>query len=338
MADLTSPPTAPTPTGPGEQDELLPRSVVWRQRLRPVARRLLEVVTLLLGISTLLFFLLHLTGDPAVVLAGEFATPETVERISARYGFDDPLIVQYVRFVGSIFVLDFGASVATGAPALGLVMERLGPTMLLAVLGLALNMAISVPLGAWLGSRPDAAPQQVGNAAVFISQGIPGYVVGLVLIQIFSVRLGLLPSVGMSTVWHWILPSVTLASFLAPKLVRVLSANVAETMREDYVRTARASGAPRLVLLWRHALPNALLGATALAGTQLAFMLSGSLITEVIFAWPGLGRLLIDSVVRLDFPIVQAAVFVIAVLVFAANALTDVLFQFIDPRLRRQQA
>ncbi len=338
MAAPTSPPDGSTPAEGGEHQTVLPTLGAWSRWGRPVVRRVLEFVGLLAGISTVLFFLLHLTGDPAVVLAGEFATPETVERISARYGFDDPLLVQYLRFVASIFVLDFGESVASGAPALGLVLDRLGPTMLLAVLGVALNMAVSVPLGAWLGSRPDAVPQRLGNTAVFVSQGIPGYVVGLLLIQLFSVQLGILPSVGMSTWWHWVLPSVTLASFLAPKLVRVLSANVTEAMREDYVRTAQAAGAGRLTMLWRHALPNAVLGAAALAGTQLAFMLSGSLITEVIFAWPGLGRLLIDSVVRLDFPVVQAAVFVIAVLVFAANAVTDVLFQVIDPRLRRQQA
>ncbi|MFN7635282.1 MAG: ABC transporter permease, partial [Acetobacteraceae bacterium] len=132
----------------------------------------------------------------------------------------------------------------------------------------------------------------------------------------------------------WILPSATLAAFLVPKLTRVLAANVAEALREDHIRTARAQGAPPLTILLRHALPNALLGATALVGTQFAFLISGALTTEVIFAWPGLGQLLVASVQVLDFPVVQAAVFVIAVMVFAVNGATDVLFRLIDPRLR----
>lgn len=301
-------------------------------------KRGLELAILLFAISTLLFFLLRLSGDPAAVLAGEEADPDLVALIRQRYGLDDALVVQYARYVLSILTLDFGESLRGGQAALGLVLERLASTLLLAFLALLATAAISVPLGAWLGVRPDATTRKWVNGIVFIFQGIPGYIVGLLLIQLFVVELRWMTSIGNQGVTSWILPSLTLASFLAPKMVRVIAANVSEAMREDYIRTARANGASTGEVLRRHALPNALLGATALIGTQFAFLMSGSLITEWIFAWPGFGLLLVQSVERLDFPVVQAAVFVIAGLVFVVNAGTDVAFRLIDPRLRRQQA
>ncbi|MEM8589975.1 MAG: ABC transporter permease [Pseudomonadota bacterium] len=311
---------------------------VWHTIRGVLSKRGLELAILLFAISTLLFFLLRLSGDPAAVLAGEEADPDLVALIRQRYGLDDPLIVQYVSYVLSILTLDFGESLRGGQEALILVLQRLASTLLLAFLALIVTAAIAVPLGAWLGVRPDAKTRKWVNGIVFIFQGIPGYIVGLLLIQLFVVELRWLTSIGNQGVTSWILPSLTLASFLAPKMVRVVAANVSEAMREDYIRTARANGASTAQVLWRHALPNALLGATALIGTQFAFLMSGSLITEWIFAWPGFGLLLVQSVERLDFPVVQAAVFVIAGLVFVVNAGTDVVFRLIDPRLRRQQA
>ncbi len=302
--------------------------------LRALGRRGLELLVLLVSISTLLFFLLRLSGDPAAVLAGEEADAETVALISQRYGFDDPLLIQYLRYLAAMVSLDFGNSLTAQTDALALVMERLGSTLLLALLALVITAAISIPLGAWLGFRPAARSRKWTNALVFILQGIPGYIVGLLLIQLFVVELRWLTSIGNQGPSSWLLPSLTLASFLVPKMVRIVAANTAETMAEDYIRTARATGASDAALLMRHALPNALLGATALIGTQFAFLMSGSLITEVIFAWPGFGALLISSVERLDFPVVQAAVFVIAVLVSVVNAATDIAFSVIDPRLR----
>lgn len=301
-------------------------------------KRLTELAVLLFAITTLLFFLLRLGGDPAMIMAGDEADPEVVALIRARYGLDQPLYVQYFRYLSAMLTLDFGESLRASRSALGLVMERLGSTLMLAFLALLITAIMSIPLGAWLGYRPDAGERKAVNAVVFVLQGIPGFIVGLLLIQFFVVELRWLTSIGNQGPSSWILPSLTLASFLVPKMVRVIAANVSEAMREDYIRTARATGASGSELLLRHALPNALLGATALIGTQFAFLMSGSLITEVIFAWPGFGALLVASVTRLDFPVVQAAVFVIAVLVFLVNAGTDILFSLIDPRLRRQTA
>lgn len=313
-----------------------------RRRARSLAGivggRLLQLAALLVLISTVLFFLLRLTGDPATVLAGEDADPATLDAIRAQYGLDRPLLVQYAVFIGNVLMLDFGTSLSNGQPALGLVFTRVAPTMSLATAAIVIDVVVALGLGTWLGARVHTAGRRVASVAVFVAQGVPAYVIGLLLIQVFAVELGLLPSVGAAGPASWVLPSLTLAAFLAPKLVRVVSANVAEAMREDYVRTARASGAGGLGLLARHALPNALLGAVAVVGTQFAYLISGALITEVIFGWPGLGRLLVDSVTRLDFPVVQASVFVVALLVFAVNTSLDVVFRYVDPRLRDARA
>lgn len=313
-----------------------------RRRARSLAGivggRLLQLAALLVLISTVLFFLLRLTGDPATVLAGEDADPATLDAIRAQYGLDRPLLVQYAVFIGNVLMLDFGTSLSNGQPALGLVFARVAPTMSLATAAIVIDVVVALGLGTWLGARVHTAGRRVASVAVFVAQGVPAYVIGLLLIQVFAVELGLLPSVGAAGPASWVLPSLTLAAFLAPKLVRVVSANVAEAMREDYVRTARASGAGGLGLLARHALPNALLGAVAVVGTQFAYLISGALITEVIFGWPGLGRLLVDSVTRLDFPVVQASVFVVALLVFAVNTSLDVVFRYVDPRLRDARA
>jgi peptide/nickel transport system permease protein len=304
-----------------------------------LTRRLAQLVVLLFTISTILFFLLRLSGDPATILAGENADPEFLAKVRAHYGLDEPLGLQYLSFLLNAFRLDFSSSIQSGGNALGLVLERLPATLQLASLGILINLLVAVPVGAWLGAKPSRVPRGVATGLLFVGQGVPGYVVGLILIQIFAIWLKWFPSFGSSAgIRSMVLPACTLAAFLIPRLTRVLAANVRTAMGEDYVRTARAFGASKRVVVLQHALPNALLGAAALVGGQFAFLLSGALITEVIFAWPGLGRLLIDSVLVLDFPVVQAAVFVVAFLVFIVNVLMDSVFTLLDPRLRRQRA
>lgn len=204
-----------------------------------VAGRVGQLAGLLLAISTLLFFLLRLTGDPAAVLAGEDADPATVEQVREQYGLDRPLLVQYLTFLANLVRLDFGASLANGRPALELVLERVVPTMSLAGAAVAIDVLVAVCLGTWLGAKAHSPARRAGSVAVFIGQGIPAYVIGLVLIQVFAVELGLLPSVGAAGPASWVLPSLTLAAFLAPQLVRVVAARVGETMSEDYIRTAQ---------------------------------------------------------------------------------------------------
>lgn len=338
MVDIEVP-TPPVALG-NEPDGRAARSVggfLRGPRIRAVVNRLGQLLLLLLAVSTLMFFLLRLSGDPAVTLAGEDATPEQVSAIRDQYGLNDPVVVQYGTFVARAVTLDFGESIRTGEDALGLVAERLPSTMKLAVLAVLANMLIAIPLGAWIGANPDKRLQGAVSNIVFVGQGVPGYVVALLLIQTFAVRWQWLPSFGDDGWRSHVLPTISLAAFLIPRLTRVLATNVTEAMGQDFVRTAYAFGASPGAVVRRHALPNALLGASALIGTQLALLLSGALITEVIFAWPGLGQLMIESVRQLDFPVVQASVFVVAVLVFVTNLLTDALLSIIDPRLRAKR-
>lgn len=304
----------------------------WRRGLTVLARRLGSLAALLVVTVTLLFFALRLTGDPAVVIAGDFATPESLAAIRARYRLDDPLVVQYLRFLEQSVRLDLGTSLATGRDALAMVVERLPATLALTVAGAVANLAISVPLGLWMGSRAAKVDGRMAALSAFVFQGIPGYVFALAVIEVVTVRLGWLPSIGDGSVRSLVLPSLTIASFLAPKLSRIIAARVREELESDYATLARAHGARRTVVLIRHAWPNALLGATALFGVQIAGLVNGIVITESIFAWPGMGKLLLDSVLVLDFPVVQAVVIVTTLLVFVVNSATDYGLDRIDPR------
>ncbi len=306
----------------------------------PVLLQLRRLAFLLFFVTTLLFFLLRAAGDPALVLAGTDATPEQLALIRAQYGLDKPLLVQYLNYMWNVLQLDFGKSLASGENALLKVLDMLKRTLHLAFMAMTLSSAIAIPIGAWLGFRPETLGRRIVGGIVFVFQGIPGYVTALVLIQFLAVNLRLLPSLGYGPLeWKtWIIPTISLAFFMMPQLIRVTAANVAEAMREDYIRTARAYGASPMQLLWRHALPNALLGTAALLGTQFAMMMGGSAIIETIFSWPGIGWLLLESTQTLDFPVVQAEAFVIAVLVFLINALVDLSFRYLDPRLRNKEA
>lgn len=309
-----------------------------RHLLGQFLRRLGQLAILVIGISTLLFFLLRVTGDPVNVLLGDLASQEDVDRLRAFYGLDQPIIIQYFKFVLQAMRLDFGRSLISFESAFSMVIERVPATIQLALGAITINIVAALVIGAWLGYRPERPERRATLFGVLVSQGIPGFVVGLVLIQIFAVELRWLPSIGNDGFTSLILPSLTLASFLLPRVIRLTAANVDETMRQDFVRTARAAGAPPRSVLWRHVLPNAVIGTIALIGVQFGFLLSGSLITETLFAWPGLGLQLIEAVRALDFPVVQATVAVVALLVFLVNMIVDLLFPLIDPRLRSSRA
>ncbi|MDX2142123.1 MAG: ABC transporter permease [Rhodospirillaceae bacterium] len=318
------------PTAKADQGDTLLSAAI------PLLLQLRKLAWLLFAVSTLLFFLLRQAGDPALVLAGNDATPEQLTAIRAQYGLDRPLFIQYLSFLWNAIQLDFGKSLASAEPALAKVLDMLPRTLHLAGMAILLTASIAVPLGSWLGFKPENPERRAVSSVIFVMQGVPGFVTALILIQVFAVNLRLLPSLGYEPLdWRtWILPTCSLASFLVPSLTRVVAANVAEAMREDYIRTARANGASQMALLWRHAVPNALLGAAALIGTQFAALLGGSAIIETIYSWPGMGWLLLESIQTLDFPVLQAEVFVIAFMVFSVNALTDLVFRFLDPRLR----
>jgi peptide/nickel transport system permease protein len=305
--------------------------------LHRVLIRLAELAALLLVVGTVLFFLLRLAGDPAAVLAGPGASPEQILAIRQAYGLDGSALTQYLTYLRQLAAFDFGTSLASGEPALTKVLQHLPVTLLLTTMSLALSILLGLGAGVFLGARSGRTDGRVASLLLFVLQGVPGYVVALLLINLFAVQMQFLPPFGIVSWRGWFLPTLALASFLAPKLARVTAANLQEALREDYIRLAYATGASPRTVLWRHALPNALLGATALAGTQFAFLLSGAVVTESIFVVPGMGWLLIQSARSLDFPVLQALTTVVAALVFLLNLGTDALFHRLDPRLRKQQ-
>lgn len=301
-----------------------------------VLRWLRDLALLAVGTTSLLFFLLRLAGDPAVVLAGQDASEEQLQAIRSQYGLDRGLLVQYGSYIGSLVRLDFGNSLADGTPALAKALTAFPASLLLAGLAMTIACVCAIPLGVWLGARRDGAARRSARWLVFALQGFPGFVVALVLVQVFAIELTWLPALGYAGPQTWVLPAVSVASFLAPKLARMVEANVAAALESAYVRTARAIGASDREILWRHALPNALLGATALMGAQLAFVVTGLVIIETMFAWPGIGWLLVQSTTQLDFPVVQAITLVTVAAVFVINAIIELVQYSLDPRLRHR--
>jgi peptide/nickel transport system permease protein len=295
-----------------------------------------DLGVLMLGTISVLFFLLRLTGDPALVLAGPDATDDQLEQIRAEYGLDRALPVQYLSYVASLLRLDFGHSLADGSSALDKALTAYPASLLLAGLAMTVTLLCAIPTGAWLGARRGGAARAAVRWLLFVLQGFPGFVIALLLVQLFAIELVWLPALGYGTPSSWILPALSVASFLTPKLTRMVEANVSTALDSAYVRTARAIGASDREILWRHALPNALLGATALIGAQLAFLVTGLVIIETIFAWPGVGWLLVQSTTSLDFPVVQAITLIIVASVFLINSLVELAQHRLDPRLRRR--
>ncbi|MDZ4318989.1 MAG: ABC transporter permease [Phenylobacterium sp.] len=305
---------------------------------KTLLKRASELLLMLAALISVLFLLLRATGDPAASIAGQDADPATIAAIRQAYGLDQSLAIQYLRYVERLAHGDFGVSLTSGDPALTMVMHALPGTLLLAGLAMAATILVGIPLGIWLGAASRTPGRRAVSMAIYVLQGTPGFVIALVLVQIFAISTDILPAMGFGGPQTWILPAASLSIYLAPKLARVLSVNIADAIEDDYVRTARSAGASPTRILLSHITPNALLGSVALIGSQFAHLIGGALVIETIFAWPGIGRLLVQSTLNLDFPVVQSAAIVIAILVFAANTATDAAFVILDPRLRERAA
>jgi peptide/nickel transport system permease protein len=298
----------------------------------------LEFLFVLAATTTVLFFLLRLAGDPAVVMAGEGATSDQVEAIRVEYGFDRTLPAQFLTYLSKILQLDFGVSLADGMPAMEKALIAFPATLFLASAALVLNLFVSIPLGAWLGRKRVGSGRGLLRGALTALQGFPSFVIALLLINFFAVTLGWLPSVGYGRPETWVLPLVTVVAFLAPKLTRIVEANTWAALNSNWVRTARSIGTPVNAIMWRHVLPNTALGVIALIGAEFSFMITGLIVIETIFAWPGIGWLLVQSTLNLDFPVVQAIAFIIVTAVFLTNLASEALQALLDPRVRQRPA
>lgn len=296
--------------------------------------RLLHAVAVLFGVVSVTFVLLHLAGDPLAGLIPPGAAPEVESQIRAAYGLDRPVPEQYLDFVGRAMHGDFGDSWRQGRPALVAVLERLPATLMLTAVASAMAVAIGCVLGVTAAARPGSSWDIVARSTALLGQAVPAFWLGTMLILLFAVDLQWLPSSGLEGPGGVILPALSLAAFPAAALTRLLRASMIETLGADYIRTARAKGLSRSRILVGHALRNAALPALAFTGLQIGFLLGGAVIVEGVFAYPGIGGLALDAVATRDIPLVEAFVWVVAVMILAVNILTGVLTALIDPRLR----
>ncbi|HYI16107.1 MAG TPA: nickel ABC transporter permease [Thermomicrobiales bacterium] len=311
--------------------------------LRFVIRRLILLVPVIAIVGTIVFVLIHLTpGDPAVVVLGQDANPEQIEAMRERLGLNEPLYVQYFDWFLGAIRLDFGESIFLGQPVTESLLDRAQPTLLLTFYALTIQVLIAIPFGVISAVKHNSLLDRILMVISISGAAIPSFFLGIMLILFFAVQLQWLPSGGYTSitedpVQHFkqmILPAFALGFTSAGLLARLVRSSMLDVLQEDFIRTAKAKGLPQRVLVVRHALRNALIPAITVIGYSLGGLLGGAVVTETVFTIPGMGRLVVQSVARRDFPVIQGAIVLIAAFYVLANLLVDVLYVYIDPRVR----
>ena len=296
-------------------------------------RRLLRLVVVSIGVSLVTFGILHASGDPVALIMPE-APEADREQLRQALGLSDPLPTQFVRFAGNAVRGDFGRSFAYREPAFGIVAERMPTTLALTCVAVALSLVVAIPVGIYSAVRRNTLVDHAATAVVFLGQSMPVFWIGIMLMLLFAVQWRLLPVSGWETWAAMVLPSVTLGAFTTPLFMRIVRSSMLEVVNLDYVRTARAKGVSEWFVIGRHALRNAALPIVTVIGLQFGLLLGGAVLTETVFAVPGVGRLIVRAVVQLDFPIVQAGVFMLAMIIVSVNFLVDVLYVYLNPTIR----
>jgi ABC-type dipeptide/oligopeptide/nickel transport system permease component len=300
-----------------------------------ILKRVLLAIPLILGISLIVFGLMYLSpGDPVRMLAGREASPEVIAAIRHEWGFDRPFIVQYLIWLGKVLRGDFGKSVIYNLPVSYLIGSRLPYTLKLNFWASLLGLSIAFPLGILAAAKRQTWVDYASSTLALVGMSMPSFWLALVLIIVFAVKLNLFPTSSTGSWLNYVLPAFALGFSWAAGLMRMVRTSLLEVLKEDYVRTARAKGLKERVVLVRHALRNALIPIITVLGTWLAYMVVGTVIVETIFAWPGLGRLLTTALLQRDFFLVQAIILMISMAVVAVNLLVDILYAWVDPRVR----
>ncbi len=302
-----------------------------------IRRRLLQAMLVVWGVSVLVFFLLRLApGDPVLLLLAESAEPAQIAAARAKWGLDKPIYVQYGVFLNRAIHGDLGDSLFFQEPALSVLLERMPATLQLSAAALLFSLAVAIPVGILSALKRDSFWDYLGTSIAMLGQAIPPYWLGIMLILIFAVSLHWFPTSGRGTWRHLVLPAVTLGSVLMALVTRLVRSGMLDVLNEDYVRTARAKGLKEQTVIVRHALRNILIPLVTVIGLQLGALFGGAVITESIFAWPGVGRLALQAISARDYPLVQAAVLVISVIYVFLNLAVDLLYVYLDPRIRYQ--
>ena len=297
--------------------------------------KLLFTFPTIFGVVTLVFLIIHLIpGDPVEIMLGETATLTDKAKLRADLGLDLPISVQYFRFITNLVQGDFGMSFHFRQPAFDLIIKRLPATIELSLGALVVALMISVPLGILSAAKQYSFIDQTSLFVALLGVSMPNFWLGPLLIIIFSINLGWLPVSGRGDITHLLLPAITLGSSMAAILTRMIRSSLLDILNEEYIKTARAKGLPEQIILFKHALRNALLPVVTILGLQFGSLLAGSIITETIFSWPGIGRLTIQAIISRDYALVQGCVMIIALGYVFINLLTDLLYVWIDPRIK----
>ena len=301
---------------------------------RYVLRQLVQLVVVIIGISILSFGILYVLGDPVLLLLPQNAGKEEYERYHRLLGLDQPLYVQYWKFASKAVQGDFGKSWYADTPAFRLVLERMPPTIYLTSAGLLVALLIALPLGILAALKRHSFVDNLCTMVAVAGQAMPIFWLGIMLIIIFAVRLKALPASGYGTWQHFLMPAFTLGAFLAPITMRLVRSGVIEIMNMEFIKTARAKGVGERMVVIKHAFRNACIPVITVLGLQFGQLLGGAVVTETVFAWPGVATLTVESIRNQDFPVVQCAVVLLAVLIVSINFVVDMIVALIDPRIR----
>jgi peptide/nickel transport system permease protein len=303
---------------------------------RYIINRVLQGLIAIFGALLIVFVAQRLSGDPVALMLPMDATDAEFAAMREALGLDKPLLVQFAIFIGSAVTGDFGVSYQWNEPAMRLLIERLPATLELALAGLFFAVLLSVPLGVFSAVYRGGWIDRVAKVFAMLGQAIPGFWIGLLLILFVAVELQWLPAFGRGTLAHLVLPAIALGWYPVAAMTRTLRSSMLDVLDSDYVRMERAIGLPERTIIWRYALRNAAVPLVTMIGVYFAGMLGGAFVIEVVFAWPGVGRTVVDAVFARDFPVVQAGVMLTAVVFVTVNLLVDLSYGFIDPRIRRE--
>lgn len=300
-----------------------------------IIRRLLIMIPVLFGISLIIFTIVRvIPGDPGVVLAGPHATKDVVEQIRVQLGLDKHPITQYFIFIKNLSRGDLGTSSRTGLPVTREIMARLPNTLLLALASMLVATILGVLTGIIAGVKQNSKFDYLSMLVALFGLSMPVFWLGLMLMLLFSIKLGWFPAVGAESAKHLVLPAITLGANSTAIIARMTRSSMLEVIRLDYIRTARAKGLTEKLVISRHALKNALIPVVTVIGLQTGTLMGGAVLTEIVFAWPGIGRLLVEAILSRDYPVVQGVVLVVATMFIFINLIVDILYSYLDPRIR----
>lgn len=306
---------------------------------RFILKRLLLLIPVLLGVSLLVFAIMSFTpGDPAQLILGENAPPEAVAELREEMGLNDPFVLRYARFVGDAVTGDLGRSYTSGRDVFDEIFSRFPNTLILAALGVIIAVIIGIPIGIISATRQYSMIDSGSMIFALLGVSMPNFWLGLMLILLFSVNLGWVPSGGYSDWSSLIMPAITLGTGSAAIITRMTRSSMLEVIRQDYIRTARAKGVAENVVINRHALKNALIPVITVIGLQFGYLLGGAVLTETVFSWPGVGRMMVDAIRQKDAPTVLGTVVFLATTFSLVNLFVDLLYGFVDPRIKSQYA